>query len=240
MGTYATVVVRGTGDAEGTRAAETTRAVFDRVEATMSNWSPASELSRLNREAGRGPYRIDDPGLASCVEAALRGAEETGGAFDPTVGPLMTLWGFRPKAPRVPAAHAPDETKPLRFARSAGDGHGDAEQRICPELALELRADHPKQHMVNMLLHRGFLADEGWSDGFPTDREVARGFARLEIAAPCARTNHGVEWRGDPPRKRPIRKESPHDRSIPAHARLHRRARAIGRAVPAGRAACRT
>jgi thiamine biosynthesis lipoprotein len=103
MGTYATVVVRGTGEAQGTRAAETIRAVFDRVEATMSNWSSASELSRLNREAGRGPYRIDDPGLASCVEAALRGATETGGAFDPTVGPLMQLWGFRPKAPRVPS-----------------------------------------------------------------------------------------------------------------------------------------
>ena len=103
MGTYATVVVRGVRDAEGARAAETARAVFDHVEATMSNWSSTSELSRLNRESGRAPYRIEDPGLASCVEAALRGAVETDGAFDPTVGPLMTLWGFRPKAPRVPA-----------------------------------------------------------------------------------------------------------------------------------------
>jgi len=102
MATYATVVVRGEDERQAERTAAAVRAVFDRVERAMSNWSPDSELSRLNRDAASGPYRIQDEGLASCVERALGGAAATGGAFDPTVGPLMTLWGFRPRAPRVP------------------------------------------------------------------------------------------------------------------------------------------
>lgn len=102
MGTYATVVVRTDDPRVAERAVERTRAVFDRVATTMSNWSEDSELTRMNRAAGRGAYAIEDAGLAACVEAALEGAARTGGTFDPTVGALMTAWGFRPKAPRVP------------------------------------------------------------------------------------------------------------------------------------------
>jgi thiamine biosynthesis lipoprotein len=105
MGTYATVAARG-APPEAQRAIDTTRTVFDRVAATMSNWSADSELSRLNGAAARGPYRIEDEALASCLQAALDGAARTDGAFDPTVGPLMTAWGFRPKAPRVPSEAA--------------------------------------------------------------------------------------------------------------------------------------
>ncbi|HZN55232.1 MAG TPA: FAD:protein FMN transferase [Candidatus Polarisedimenticolaceae bacterium] len=102
MGTYARVAVSGGPADARERAIAIARAAFDEVNASMSNWSETSELARVNREARSGTARVDDAELAACLAAALDAAEATGGAFDPTVGPLMTLWGFRPRRPRVP------------------------------------------------------------------------------------------------------------------------------------------
>jgi len=103
MGTYARVAAEGGSRAARERAIDAARLAFDGVDASMSNWSETSALSRVNREARHGAARVDDAGLAACLAASLDAADATGGAFDPTVGPLMTLWGFRPRRPRVPA-----------------------------------------------------------------------------------------------------------------------------------------
>lgn len=111
MGTYATVTVRADGDAASDRAVGIVRARFAAVDASMSNWSESSALSRLNRAASERPARIEDGDLAACVAAALDGARRTDGAFDPTVGPLMRAWGFRPRSPRVPTEAALAEAR---------------------------------------------------------------------------------------------------------------------------------
>jgi thiamine biosynthesis lipoprotein len=102
MATYATATIVTASPRDDESVVLRVRDAFDRVNGAMSNWTDRSALQRLNAAARLGAYRIADPELASCVAAALDGAARTGGAFDPTVGPLMTLWGFRPKAPRVP------------------------------------------------------------------------------------------------------------------------------------------
>lgn len=102
MGTIARVELQARDARSAEAAVADVRRVFDAVNATMSNWSADSDLSRLNRAAGSGEVRIADPDLAACIGLALDAARRTHGAFDPTVGPLMTAWGFRPKAPRVP------------------------------------------------------------------------------------------------------------------------------------------
>ncbi|HEX4823664.1 MAG TPA: FAD:protein FMN transferase [Candidatus Polarisedimenticolaceae bacterium] len=125
MGTFARATVTDPDPAAAERAVARVRETFGTVDAAMSNWTEESELSRLNREAGRGTYRIADANLAACVAAALDGAARTGGLFDPTVGPLMTLWGFRPKTPRVPGDAAIAEAMArvgaarVRFDRAA-------------------------------------------------------------------------------------------------------------------------
>jgi thiamine biosynthesis lipoprotein len=68
--------------------------------AQMSAWERDSALSRFNR-AEAGTWHAVPPGLFEVFSHALALARETGGAYDPTVGPLVNLWGFGPDgAPR--------------------------------------------------------------------------------------------------------------------------------------------
>lgn len=66
-------------------------AALDDVDRAMSTWREDSELS-VARSAD-GPVPVSEQ-TAQVVREALVVAEATGGAFDPTVQPLMELWGF--------------------------------------------------------------------------------------------------------------------------------------------------
>jgi len=70
----------------------------ERVDAAMSLYRPESELSRLNRLGPESPHGLSRDTFA-VLEAALGMASASGGAFDPTVGPLVKLWS----AGHVPA-----------------------------------------------------------------------------------------------------------------------------------------
>ncbi len=74
----------------------------DRLDRLMSHYRPQSPLSRLNREAGKGPVAVD-PELFAVIAESLRWSRESDGAFDVTVGPLMKAWGFFPDDGRVPS-----------------------------------------------------------------------------------------------------------------------------------------
>lgn len=71
--------------------ADSVRAVFARVEMSLSPFAPASLISRIN--SGDSVARADS--LLRCVFAASRRvSSHSGGAFDPTLAPLVNLWGF--------------------------------------------------------------------------------------------------------------------------------------------------
>ncbi len=83
---------------------EAFEAAFDevaRLEAVMSNWSEASEVSRLNRSASDSPFACSAD-LFRAVSEAILWAERTGGAFDPTVEPLVRELGLRGPEGRLP------------------------------------------------------------------------------------------------------------------------------------------
>ncbi|MBN2798568.1 MAG: FAD:protein FMN transferase [Deltaproteobacteria bacterium] len=72
-------------------------ASLEDVNRTMSTWRPDSDLSRAR--AADGPVSVDaSTGLV--VGEALELAALTQGAFEPTVEPLVELWGFH-GAPRT-------------------------------------------------------------------------------------------------------------------------------------------
>ncbi|MCY4188105.1 MAG: FAD:protein FMN transferase [Bryobacterales bacterium] len=59
----------------------------------LSNYKPSSELSRINREAGRGEVPVSEE-MAALLELCLRYSRASEGAFDITVGALVKAWGF--------------------------------------------------------------------------------------------------------------------------------------------------
>lgn len=90
-------------------AAQTLRraiaAALDRVVAQMSPWETGSALSAFN--GGRiGDWHELPREFATVIAEALRIADESGGAFDPTMGPLVDLWGFGPqgRTPTLPSS----------------------------------------------------------------------------------------------------------------------------------------
>ncbi|MDZ4198088.1 MAG: FAD:protein FMN transferase, partial [Kiritimatiellia bacterium] len=76
-----------------------------RVNTRMSIYNPESEISRFNRHPAHSPFLASDE-LRTVVAFALRLAQTSGGAYDPTLGPLLRLWGFGPGA--VQPAPFPD------------------------------------------------------------------------------------------------------------------------------------
>lgn len=97
MGTVVTIQVVGHGASDverAERAAGVARAVewFRDVENRCSRFDEESELRRLCQRPGQA-VRVGEMVLR-LVEFALALAEESGGAFDPTVGAEMTARGF--------------------------------------------------------------------------------------------------------------------------------------------------
>ena len=85
-------------------AAGAVTAAFDevrRVDALLSNYKQDSELSHVNREAGRGEVQVSEE-LAALLDSCLSYSRASDGAFDVTVGALVKAWGFYEGEGRVP------------------------------------------------------------------------------------------------------------------------------------------
>ena len=81
------------------QALEEAVAEIQRLDSLLSIGSDSSDISRLNRET----TAVLSPDAASLLESALDLARDTQGVFDPTVYPLVKLWGFYDKDYHVPS-----------------------------------------------------------------------------------------------------------------------------------------
>ncbi|MEO0248892.1 MAG: FAD:protein FMN transferase, partial [candidate division WOR-3 bacterium] len=116
MGTSARVII----PREKRALADSAYARMLAVDSLMSIWKPGTELSRLNSARA---MRLS-PRTLKCVEIALAAARETGGAFDPTVWPLVHAWGFDSDSPHTPDSESLETAKGLvdwRKIRIIGD-----------------------------------------------------------------------------------------------------------------------
>ncbi len=98
-----------------------------RLDALLDATDADSEIGRLNAGQTVGGE------TAALVEQAVAYSNRTGGAFDPTVYPLVRLWGFTDETQRVPlrseldAALTSVGTDRIDFSDDGVSLHGDAE-----------------------------------------------------------------------------------------------------------------
>ncbi|HVJ68586.1 MAG TPA: FAD:protein FMN transferase [Caulifigura sp.] len=96
------VIVYAPSEAVANKAS---REVFDRLkqlDRIMSDYDPDSELSKLCATAGSGtPVKISDE-LFTVIAESQRLAQETDGAFDITVAPVVKLWRTARRKKQLP------------------------------------------------------------------------------------------------------------------------------------------
>ena len=105
------IVLYERGEAAAARVAALAYSRIASLDAEMSDYRPDSATSEVGRRAP-APVRVP-PDLLKVAGLALKVAQESGGAFDPTVAPLITLWREARKTGRLPDPAAVERARAL-------------------------------------------------------------------------------------------------------------------------------
>lgn len=92
MGTYVTISVPAADADRLDQAVPDIKQALEGIEAALSIFRPESEISIINTNAGN--WTEISPETARIIEQALEYADLSGGAFNPTVLPLVHAWGL--------------------------------------------------------------------------------------------------------------------------------------------------
>lgn len=101
MGTsYAVTIPQLPNQLSRSEVAEKLKQRLEVVNQQMSTWDPKSEISLFNKSESSDWFPISSEFVEVVVEAK-RIYDVTDGAFDPTVSPMIDLWGFGDKRPKA-------------------------------------------------------------------------------------------------------------------------------------------
>lgn len=195
-------------------AAEAALEEVERIEHLLSHYLPESEVSYINAHAAREPVRMH-PEVFELIARAVRMSEETGGAFDITVMPLVRCWGFFTGIGQVPDS----QTLAEALARV-----GFSHLRVCEE-DLSIAFDLPGVEVQMGAIGKGYAVDRavevlraagvrsamvrggqssvrafgalpdagGWQINLPHPLEPERSLARLILRDRALSTSSSVE-----------------------------------------------
>lgn len=124
MGTVLRLAIDAGDRAAGLAVSAAMVAAVEDTERRLSTWRQTSELVRFNTAPAESLVALS-PVAYEALETALACWGETGGAFDPTVAPLVEAWGLR-GAGRLPIAR---EIEAARLRLGAGRIALDGERR---------------------------------------------------------------------------------------------------------------
>ena len=168
MDTYMTLAAYGDKASEALAACGQE---LNRLDGALSRTREGSEIYTLNAQ-GRADVSQE---TADLISAALTLSQATGGAFDPTVAPLVTLWGITTDSPRVPR------------------------QEQIDALLLLVGVDHVTLEGTRITLDEGCAMDLGGiAKGYASDR-LADIFARYGVDSALVSLGGNVYARGTKP-----------------------------------------
>lgn len=101
MATRFEIVLHGPNTSSLRAAGEEALDEIERLDKQLNLYNPSSEIARLNAHAADEAVRVE-PGLFRLLEQAQRLHEESGGAFDITIAPLLRCWGFMRGQGKIP------------------------------------------------------------------------------------------------------------------------------------------
>jgi thiamine biosynthesis lipoprotein len=116
--------------------------LLENINSLMSTWRADSEISRFNSFMSTEWFDVS-PQTHSLLQKATQIHHQSRGAFDPTVSPLVELWGF---GHSLPQQGLPDDSKIISTLQHTGlkklllDDSAQRMRKTIPQLQLDLSA----------------------------------------------------------------------------------------------------
>ena len=211
MGTVVEITLTGDDEVAAQKAALQALQEIKRIEYLMSPWVESSDVSRINRSAGKEWVDVSSETIA-VIKKAQEVSELSEGAFDITVGPLVHLWR------KAREKEVPPDTEEIRKIRSLVDYRdirisnsgrvflkkkemsidlGGIAKGYAVDRAFELlRTLGYKNLIVNAggdLRVGGSKWDQPWSIGIQHPRESQKIMARISISDAAIATSGDYE-----------------------------------------------
>jgi len=211
MGTVVTITACGESRPHANEAISRAFDEIRRVDEMMSLYKPESQVSRLNRAAGREAIEVD-PSVIEVIKHARRFTVTTDGAFDITVEPFMELWGFRSQQS---LCEVPTETQIRDALEAVGMKHvavDDAEHSVAllnrrtridlGSIAVGYSVDRAVEALRRSGIERAFInhsgdayalgtapESDGWEIGIPDPSRPSEILARFSLVDRAASTS---------------------------------------------------
>ncbi len=141
MGIRFTITLFAENEETAKQAASAAFARIAELNQVFSDYEDDSELTKLSRTSGSGTKVPLSAPLYHVLERSIRLAEESGGAFDPTAGPLTATWRRARRKSELPSPDLIAEMKArCGWQKLLLFPDGKSAQLTTPEMRLDLGA----------------------------------------------------------------------------------------------------
>lgn len=111
LGTVCEITVISPNKQTAEKAIENAYKKIELIE-RICGYKPDSEVSKINANSGKQPVKVS-PKIIEVIELAIKTGDLTNGAFDITIAPVISLWGFKKEIQRVPSTSEIKKVLPL-------------------------------------------------------------------------------------------------------------------------------
>ncbi len=211
MGTMIEITLMGDNEEKANKAALQAFQEMKRIETLMSPWIESSDVTRINRSAGKEGVKVSQE-TSKVIKKAQDISELSQGGFDITVGPLTELWRkAREKKIPLSAEEVKEKLSLVNFKNIEVDQEGKVYLKkkgmaidlggIAKGYGVDrafdvLRSLGYKNLIVNAggdLRAGGFKNNQPWSIGIQNPREPQKILTRISVSDMAVATSGDYE-----------------------------------------------